>query len=243
MKEGSHDPRRALVSYRVTAEHCIAYIVLYLTHVLLDVSESQEGSSSVLSDPIEHYVNTNVVVLESNRHVDEALRMIKERGIRSVLVSHLGEVIGIVSKTDILFKVMSQGKNPANISLKEIMSSPVIAVNPRNTVQEVLAVMDKHVIRQVIVSSQSAVLGMINRDELFETMHKSTLSEADNALQGAPVCVINPKAIVYVKDITTANLVCPYCESPFDTAEGLSNHIERIHSGVEETSPSLALER
>ena len=36
----------------------------------------------------------------------------KEKHARSVLASHLREVVGIVSKTDILFKVMSQGRNP-----------------------------------------------------------------------------------------------------------------------------------
>ena len=191
----------------------------------------QDMSASLLANPIEDYVNTNIVILESSDNAENALRHIKERGIRSVLVSHQGEVIGIVSKTDILFKVMAQGKDPEKIKLREIMSSPVIAVNPKNTVQEVLNIMDKHVIRQVIVSSQSAVLGMATRDEMFETIYKSTMVDADTAIEGTPVCIINPKAIVYVKDVTTANLVCPYCESPFDTSEGLSNHIDRLHTG------------
>ncbi|HEY3094328.1 MAG TPA: CBS domain-containing protein [Nitrososphaera sp.] len=77
--------------------------------------------------PVEHYINTNVVILESDKFTDEALNLMKEKGARSVLVSHLGEVVGIVSKTDILFKVMSQGRNPGKVKLREIMSSPVMA--------------------------------------------------------------------------------------------------------------------
>lgn len=195
------------------------------------MARQEDLSASLLSSPIEHYVNTNIVILGSTDNAADALKMIKERAIRSVLVSHQGEVIGLVSKTDILFKVMAQGKNPEKIKLREIMSSPVIAVGPANTVQEVLGVMDKHVIRQVIVSSESKVLGMVNRDEMFETIYRSTMVDVDTAIEGTPVCIINPKAIVYVKDITTANLVCPYCESPFDTSEGLSNHIDRLHTG------------
>ena len=156
----------------------------------------------------------------------------KEKGVRSVLVSHLGEVVGIVSKTDILFKVMSQGRNPGKAKLREIMTSPVLAVGPHNTIQETLSIMDKHVIRQVIVSSHSAVLGMIARDEIFEKIHMATMSTAHTAIKGTPVCIINPKAIVYMKDVNTAKLVCPYCESPFDTKEGLSSHIDRLHSGT-----------
>ncbi|HEX2615118.1 MAG TPA: CBS domain-containing protein [Nitrososphaera sp.] len=187
--------------------------------------------TALLSTPIEHFINTNVVIMESDKYTDEALALIKERGVRSVLASHQGEVVGIVSKTDILFKVMSQGRNPGKVRLREIMTSPVLAVDPHNTVQETLSIMDKHVIRQVIVSSHSAVLGMVSRDDIFEKIHMTTLSTAHTAIKGTPVCIINPKAIVYMKDISTAKLVCPYCESPFDTKEGLSSHIDRLHSG------------
>jgi predicted transcriptional regulator len=176
-------------------------------------------------------MNTNLVILESDKFTDEALNLMKEKDVRSVLVSHLGEVMGIVSKTDILFKVMSHGRNPGKVRLREIMTSPVLAVDPHNTIQETLSIMDKHVIRQVIVSSHSAVLGMVSRDDLFEKIHMATMSTAHTAIKGTPVCIINPKAIVYMKDINTAKLVCPYCESPFDTKEGLSRHIDRLHSG------------
>ncbi len=187
--------------------------------------------SSLLSLPIEHYIDTNVVILESDKFTDEALNLMKDKSVRSVLVSHLGEVVGIVSKTDILFKVMSQGRNPGKVRLREIMTSPVLAVGPHNTVQETLSIMDKHVIRQVIVSSHSAVLGMVSRDDIFEKIHMATMSTVHTAIKGTPVCIINPKAIVYMKDVSTAKLVCPYCESPFDTKEGLSSHIDRLHSG------------
>lgn len=190
-----------------------------------------EDISALLSTPIEHFIDTNIMILESDRFTDEALGLMKEKNVRSILASHVGEVVGIVSKTDILFKVMSQGRNPGKVRLREIMTSPVLAVNPHNTVQETLSIMDKHVIRQVIVSSHSAVLGMVSRDDIFEKIHMATMSTAHSAIKGMPVCIINPKAIVYMKDINTAKLICPYCESPFDTKEGLSSHIDRLHSG------------
>ncbi|MFL6478968.1 MAG: cyclic nucleotide-binding/CBS domain-containing protein [Nitrososphaera sp.] len=187
--------------------------------------------SALLSSPVEHFINTNVVILESEKFTDEALSLMKERDVRSVLVSHIGEVVGIVSKTDILFKVMSQGRNPSKVRLREIMTSPVLAVDPHNTVQETLSIMDKHVVRQVIISSHSAVLGMASRDDIFEKIHMATVSTAHTAIKGTPVCIINPKAIVYMKDVSSARLTCPSGESPFDTKEGLSNHIDRLHSG------------
>src|ERR671936_611487 len=114
--------------------------------------------SALLSSPIEHFVNTNVAILEGDRFTNQALDLMKEKDVRTVLVSHVGEVVGIVSKTDILFKVMSRGRNPSKVKLREIMTSPVLAVNPQNTVQEALSIMDKHMVRQIIISSNAAVL-------------------------------------------------------------------------------------
>jgi hypothetical protein len=35
-----------------------------------------------------------------------------------------------------------------------------------------------------------------------------------------------------MKDTRTAKLMCPYCESPFDSKEVLSTHIDRLHTGT-----------
>ena len=188
--------------------------------------------SSLLSRPIENFINMNIAILEGDRFVDEALQKMQEKGVRSVLISHQGEVVGILSKTDILFKVMSQGKNPGKVHLREIMTSPVLAVDPKTSVQETLGTMDKHVVRQLIVSSHSAVLGMVYRDDIFEKIHKSSAATAETALAGTPACIINPKAIAYIKDTSSAKVVCPYCELPYDSKEALSKHIDRLHTGA-----------
>jgi hypothetical protein len=39
---------------------------------------------------------------------------------------------------------MSQGRNPGKIRLREIMTSPVLAFDPHNTVQGTLSIMDKN---------------------------------------------------------------------------------------------------
>lgn len=197
-----------------------------------NLSYVPDNITSLLSSPIELILNTNVIILESDGFADEAITLMKGRNVRSVLVAHNGEAIGIVSKTDILFKVMSQGRNPAKVRLQEIMNSPVLAVDPKSTVQEALSIMNKHVIRQIIVSSNAAVLGMVAREDIFEKIQIATITAADTALRGTPVCIINPKAIVYMKDTSTTKLICPYCESPFDSKETLSKHINRLHTGA-----------
>ncbi len=140
----------------------------------------------------------DVVILESDASVDEATKMMKEKNSRSVLVSKRGEVIGIVSKTDILFKVISQNGNPSKVKLREIMTCPV------------------------------------NREDIYQSMETLSMASEDTAISGTPACIINTKSIAYMKDLSKFSIVCPYCQSPFDTKEGLSKHIDRLHgeSGI-----------
>jgi CBS domain-containing protein len=79
---------------------------------------------ALLSSPVGVVLKLDVIILESDATVDEATKLMKEKNSRSVLVSNKGEVVGIVSKTDILFKVSSQNRNPTKVRIREIMTSP-----------------------------------------------------------------------------------------------------------------------
>ena len=186
---------------------------------------------SLLSSPVGIVLKPDVIILESSANVSEAIKLMTDRNSRSVLVSNRGEIIGVVSKTDILFRVISQNRSPDKVKLREIMTCPVLAVRPNSTVSEALSVMDKHKVRQVFVHAYAAVLGMVTRDDIYQLIETISVSSQETAMSGTPVCIIDSKSISYIKDNTKARFLCPYCESPFDTKEGLSKHMDRIHQG------------
>ena len=98
--------------------------------------------AALLAMPVGEVMRSDVAILESGSTVEDALAAMQEKNARSILVSNKGEVVGIVSKTDVLFKVTSQGRNPSKVKLREIMTSPVTAVNPQTTIKEALGLMD-----------------------------------------------------------------------------------------------------
>src|SRR5689334_12839519 len=195
-------------------------------------AHAPDNINSLLLSPVGTVLNTDLIILESDKSAKEAFEFMEQRNARCVLASHKGEVVGIVSKTDILFKVLSQDRNPAKVKLREIMTSPVLAIDPKTTVKEALSIMDKHLVRQVMVHAYSAVLGMVTREDIYQKLETISISSEDTAMQGTPVCLIDTRSIAYMKDTGLASLRCPYCESPFDTKEGLSKHIDRLHGGA-----------
>src|SRR5919197_572856 len=178
-----------------------------------------DNINSLLSSPIGAVLATDVIILESDKSVKEAYQFMEEKKARCVLASHNGEVVGIVSKTDILFKVLGQDKKPMKVKLREIMTSPVLAVEPNTTVKEALSIMDKRHVRQVMVHAYSAVLGMVTREAIYQKLEAISVLSEDAILQGTPMCIIDEKSITYMKDTSNSNFNCPYYASPFDPKE------------------------
>ncbi len=189
-------------------------------------------SSSLLNKPVESIVNTDIEIFESDKLVNDAIKTLQHKNSRSVLVSHNREIIGIVTKSDILFKVMSKGKNPSKIKLREIMTTPIIAVSPKTSIQDAINIMNKNNIRQIIISSNSSVIGVLSRETIYDKIHLLNTNITTNLISGGPVCIINPKSIALTKSHEDTHVLsCPYCSSPFDTKESLSKHIDRLHLG------------
>ncbi|GIU72609.1 MAG: hypothetical protein KatS3mg003_2088 [Candidatus Nitrosocaldaceae archaeon] len=186
--------------------------------------------NTLLNEQLSNIVSRDIITLEADKPVSIAIKAMRDRDARSALVIHSNEAVGIVTKTDILFKVIAQNRDPNKVKLREIMSSPVIMLPASAKVSDALDIMNKHVIRQVFVGSSTAIVGMVSREELFEMIHKASINTSEDALSGAPVCIINPKASVLVKDVNK-QLQCPYCESSFTYKDELSRHIDRLHMG------------
>ena len=68
--------------------------------------------------------NNNVIILDKNKTAADAVSVMKEKSVRCILVADTenNNIVGLVSKTDILYRVVSLHKNPAKVILKDIMS-------------------------------------------------------------------------------------------------------------------------
>jgi CBS domain-containing protein len=196
------------------------------------IISSASDVGALLAMPIDKIMETDAVIMEGDKTVLDAINQMQEKNAKVVLVSHQGEAIGIVSKSDILFKAAAKNLSLNKVKLREIMSSPVYSLPPHSTLQDALNYMDKYDIKQIIVSTGSTILGIMNRASIYENLQKASISTVESLTEGAPMCIINPNAVKYVKDLSTAKAVCPYCESPFDDKNSLSKHIDRLHGGA-----------
>jgi CBS domain-containing protein len=204
-----------------------------------------------MSQQVREFLETNYTLLDEDTNVSEATRIMKEKGISSVLASSKKvaegrvEPTGIVTERDILYKVVAENKEPSKTTLKEIMSSPILTINEDASVKDAVSLMRSKGIRRLVVVATDA-----NAKTSTSTTATATTTISDKKSRTtAVVGVITLMSIVgnsTDQSIELANIevplssvaatrkvsiVCPYCESKFENKDDLSKHIDRIHVG------------
>jgi CBS domain-containing protein len=146
-----------------------------------DSADFSENILSLFSSPI-GVVMKDAILLEGDASVQEATKLMGEKKQRCALISHKGEVVGLVSETDILYKVTEEGRNPGKVRLREIMTCPVVAVDPHMTVRAALDLMTRRNVKQVMVHAYSAVLGIVSKEDIYVKMQSISLAKPGKAI-------------------------------------------------------------
>ena len=104
--------------------------------------------------------------------VAQAVREMQKHRISSLLVPPRfeGEVYGIVTKHDVINKVVAQGRDPARVRVAEVMSRPVLTVTPDCSMKECAALMMRHRIRRLPVFVQGAPVGIVSDSDVFDAL-------------------------------------------------------------------------
>jgi CBS domain-containing protein len=98
--------------------------------------------------------------------LDVAMVM-KARKIGSVFVEQYGQIVGIVTETDIVRDVVGAGRLPEITRAKDIMSTPVVGIDEHRPITEAADLMERHGIRHLAVLSGGAIIGVLSVRDLL----------------------------------------------------------------------------
>ncbi|NES97682.1 MAG: CBS domain-containing protein [Desertifilum sp. SIO1I2] len=114
-------------------------------------------------------MSTEVVTIRGSATVAEAVTLMKQHNIRTLIVErrHETDAYGIVTETDIVYKVAAFGKDPKQIRVYEIMTKPCIVVNPDLGVEYVARLFANTGIRRAPVI-RGELLGIISVTDILQ---------------------------------------------------------------------------
>ena len=75
------------------------------------------------------------------------------------------------------------------------MSAPVISIPPEMSITDALSVMEKHIIRQLVVTTSNSVLGIVSRDGIMTKMEKAAMETMNGSNYGFIIVYTEPFCI------------------------------------------------
>ena len=104
----------------------------------------------------------DVLRIDADASVLEAVQQMVEANVGSLLVSDGGQHVGIVTERDYLRRIALERRDDETIAVRDVMSSPLVVVTPDTSIDECMAVMTDRRIRHVPVVDEGIVVGIVS---------------------------------------------------------------------------------
>ena len=116
-----------------------------------------------LHDSVERILRqkgSEVFSISPDATVYEALETLEEKNVGALLVMAGDNLVGLLSERDYVRKVKLKGHSSTDLKVEEIMSSPVVTVTPKTTVDECMRCMTNKRCRHLPVVDEGKVVGV-----------------------------------------------------------------------------------
>jgi CBS domain-containing protein len=110
----------------------------------------------------------SAIAVPPDTPVIEALRIMAEKNIGSVLVMHGGEYVGIMTERDYSRKLVLKGKKSQETNVAEIMSTDLPIVTPGDTIEHCMQLMSDKNIRYLPVFENNMLAGLISMSDVVK---------------------------------------------------------------------------
>ena len=128
---------------------------------------------------VENIMSENLVTVDEQASLSEAMRLMVEKDIGSVVVIREGEMVGILTERDVLKKFCFDA-TCATARVEEVMSSPLVTIEGHAAIGQAADLMAQKKVRRLLVTLDGSIRGIVTeRDVMRATLYVfKTLADA-----------------------------------------------------------------
>jgi CBS domain-containing protein len=173
---------------------------------------------------VKDVMSSPVVTLDENEASNKAAEIMDKNDLGCVIVTNsAGNSIGIITERDLVIRVLAKNLRPDAAKAKEIMTTPLVTIEPEATITEAARRMNRLDIRRLGVIYKGNLVGIISSKdilgvmpELIEIIQERSLIEDANRTEETeetPVSGYCDRCNVYSESLKERNgqNICDEC--------------------------------
>jgi len=106
------------------------------------------------------------ITVERDTDAQKAARIMRDRGIGSLFVTNGKEIVGILTDTDMVRRVVAAGADTSKTTVEQIMSAPIMTIEEGKTLLDANDLMAQSHLRHLGVTRDNKLVGMISVRDL-----------------------------------------------------------------------------
>ncbi len=139
-------------------------------------------------------VMTNpVITVDENASINHVAELMDKHELGCIIVTGKdGKPIGIITERDLVTRILAKNIKPESVRAKDVMTSPLITIEPDETINEAARKMNRLNIRRLGVTYKGQLVGLISSKdilsvmpELLETIQEKAIIEREHIAQTA----------------------------------------------------------
>ncbi len=121
---------------------------------------------------VKEAMNPKVVVTKSGVTVKEASQIMSKFRIGSLVILKEEKIVGIITESDIIRKVVAMGLTPSETNIEDIMTKNVVTIDGEKTIEDACSLMVENHIKRLPVMEKENIIGIITTTDLISVQPK-----------------------------------------------------------------------
>lgn len=126
--------------------------------------------------PIQNVMTKKIISVEDTTSVSDAISVMVENNIGSVVVTKNKEFVGILTERDILKRCCPEKLCTVGVAVREIMSAPLITVEANTPIGEAALLMHNKNIRRLLVTEEERIVGIVTQKDVMRGTLNAVMS-------------------------------------------------------------------
>ena len=131
-----------------------------------------------MGQSIRELMTSNPCTIDADKSVAYAAKMLRDEDVGLAPIVEGEKLIGTLTDRDIAIRVVAEGKDPDQTTVREVASTNLVTIDPQQDLDEALRLMAQHQVRRLpVVEEDGKLVGVVAQADVARHSDDATTGE------------------------------------------------------------------